>query len=358
MVRIRKDFYWPTMKTTIKDYVAACSVCQRNKAVNLTPEGLLQPLQLPNQIWSDISMDFIDGLPKSGGKTMLFVVVDRFSKYAHFIPLAHPYNASSVARIFFENIVRLHGIPESIVSDRDAIFTSSFWKELFRLCGTKLHFSSAYHPQSDGQTEVVNRMIEMYFQCLDIRAKLQQAQHKMKIVYDKGHRDVEFSPGSYVWLWVHPYRQKAQASRVYHKLAPRYYGPFAVLRRIGSVAYQLGLPAGCKLHDVFHVSLLKSFKGEVPATPPSLPPVQEGHVVPTPCSVLRSRLNRAIIGKSRNKNRGLDLSIGPDFSVNRPATQSRTRDLNTLQKLILKSRKSRLMWIICQPEGTSLSLNC
>lgn len=107
------------MKTTIKDYIAACSVCQRNKTVNLSPAGRLQPLQLPNQIWSDISMDFIDDLPESGGKIVLLVVVDMFLKYAHFISLAHPYNASSVARIFFMNIVRSHGIPKSIVYDRD-----------------------------------------------------------------------------------------------------------------------------------------------------------------------------------------------------------------------------------------------
>jgi hypothetical protein len=93
-------------------------------------------------------------------------MVDKILKFAHFIPLSHPYSASSVAKAFFDNIVRLHGIPCSIVSDRDPIFTSMFWKELFRLAGVKLILSSAFHPQTDGQSKVVNRTIAMYLRCL------------------------------------------------------------------------------------------------------------------------------------------------------------------------------------------------
>ena len=111
-------------------------------------------------------MDFIEAFPKVGGKSVVLTVVDRFSKYAHFIPLGHPYSAASVARAFFDGIVRLHGFPCSIVSDRDTVFTSAFWRELFRLAGVKLNMSSAFHPQSDGQSEVVNRIITMYLRCL------------------------------------------------------------------------------------------------------------------------------------------------------------------------------------------------
>jgi hypothetical protein len=111
-------------------------------------------------------MDFIEALPNVGGKSVLLTVVDRFSKMAHFIPLSHPYSTSTVAKAFFDNVVRLHGLPYSIVSDRDPVFTSQFWEELFRLAGVKLLLSSAFHPQIDGQSEVTNRIIVMYLQCL------------------------------------------------------------------------------------------------------------------------------------------------------------------------------------------------
>jgi transposase InsO family protein len=100
------------------------------------------------------------------GKSVILTVVDRLSKAAHFIPLGHPYSATSVARAFFAEIVRLHGIPCSIVSDRDPVFTSEFWRELFRLAGVKLQMTSAFHPQSDGQAEATNKIIAMYLRCL------------------------------------------------------------------------------------------------------------------------------------------------------------------------------------------------
>jgi hypothetical protein len=111
-------------------------------------------------------MDFIEGLPKVGGKSVILTVVDRFSKYAHFIALGHPYTATIVARAFFDGIVRLHGFPTSIVSDRDPVFTGHVWRDLFQMAGIKLRMSTAFHPQMDGQSEVVNKVIAMYLRCV------------------------------------------------------------------------------------------------------------------------------------------------------------------------------------------------
>jgi hypothetical protein len=131
--RFRKDFHTPQSKRVVQDFIKSCSTCQRNKTDHLHPAGLLLPLPVPAQVWSDISIDFVEGLPKVGDKSVL-TVVDRLSKYAHFILLAHPYTAEMVARVFFTEIVRLHGISTSIVSDRDPVFTL----HIGRLCSVPL----------------------------------------------------------------------------------------------------------------------------------------------------------------------------------------------------------------------------
>lgn len=165
LAKVKHNFWWLGMKDFVKRYIRECHECQRAKTDTMQPAGLLQPLPVPDRIWEDISMDFVEGLPASNGFTVVMVIVDRLSKYAHFVPMRHPFTASSVARDFVANVVRLHGIPSTIVSDRDKIFISSFWQALFKLQGSVLCMSSSYHPQTDGQTEVVNRILEQYLRC-------------------------------------------------------------------------------------------------------------------------------------------------------------------------------------------------
>jgi hypothetical protein len=164
--RLRSDFYIPGDCGLVQDWVRSCSTCQRNKTEARRSPGLLQPLDVPSQVWADIAIDFIEGLPKVAGKSVILTVVDRFSKYAHFIPLGHPYTANSVARAFFDGIVHLHRFPSSIVSDRDPVFTVNVWRDLFSMAGIKLRMSTTFHPQTDGQSEVVNKVIAMYLRCV------------------------------------------------------------------------------------------------------------------------------------------------------------------------------------------------
>ncbi|KAJ9529863.1 hypothetical protein QJQ45_022262 [Haematococcus lacustris] len=159
--RLQRHFYWPQMHKTVQEYVRTCDKCQRNKATNQLPPGLLQPLPIPSRNWQQVSMDFIGPLPATPrGHTMIFTVVDKLSKMIHLIPTTTTATAHDTARLFFDHIFKHHGLPEAIISDRDPKFTSDFWTSLFHLTGTRLLLSSAYHPQTDGQTERANRTVE------------------------------------------------------------------------------------------------------------------------------------------------------------------------------------------------------
>ncbi|KAL0420985.1 UNVERIFIED_CONTAM: Transposon Ty3-G Gag-Pol polyprotein [Sesamum latifolium] len=275
----------------VNAWVKECEVCQRAKHENNPYPGLLQPLPIPDQAWSCISMNFIEGLPSSEGKDSILVIVDRLTKYSHFIPLKHPYTASFIAKTFFDNIYKLHGLPVSIVTDRDRVFTSRFWKELFNMAGVSLEMSSAYHPQTDGQTERVNQCLENYLRCLKatpFQALYGYPPHQLTIgpYMQNHHSEVE----ELMQERVKPYRQTVVFLRKQLKLSAKYYGPYKVLERIGMVAYRLELPPSSKIHPVFHVSLLKKKIGFKYFPSVSLPDFEDEVFKVYPTAILARRL--------------------------------------------------------------------
>jgi hypothetical protein len=317
------------MKQYIRNFVVECDVCQHNKGETVKSSSTLQPLLIPPVIWKDISMDFITDLPKLGNKSVIMVVVDHLSKYVHFCALQHSFTTSMVAQIFMDQVFKLHGMSHSIVFYHNPTFTSNFWKELLKIQDTELHLSTAYHPQTDSQTEVVNKCLETYLRCfasekknqwaqwlpLDewwyntsyhtatcmtpfevvygqkppsvlsyllgaskvqavdltltaweailctLKENLVMAQNRMKKQADQGRSERQFAEEDQVFLQLQPYKQTSLKVEHCQKLAPRFYGPYIVLKHVGQVAYQLALPSNSKLHHIFHVSCLKKVIG-------------------------------------------------------------------------------------------------
>jgi hypothetical protein len=357
-------FYWPGLKQMVKTFVKECDICQRYKPELVAYPGLLQPLPIPTQIWSEISMDFIESLPKSHGKSVIFVVVDRLSKMAHFMALQHPFSASDIAKAFLDNVYKLHGLPKAIVSDRDKVFLSHFWQSLFKMMKVELQLSTGYHPQTYGQTEVVNRCLGCYLRCMTgekpkdwvdwlplaeywyntnshsatkvtpfevvygqpaplhlpyvpgdsvvaavdrslhareqamkmLQFHLKRAQDRMVSMANKSRTEREFNVGDWVYVKLQPYRQVTARQGSYHKLSPRYYGPFKVDSRIGEVAYKLKLPSSSQIHPVFHVSQLRKCHGHQ-VQEGVLPSCDDdGGITVEPVAILERRL-----GKVHNK---------------------------------------------------------
>nr|GEX89364.1 putative reverse transcriptase domain-containing protein [Tanacetum cinerariifolium] len=222
----------------------------------------------PLQPWVDISMDFVLGLPRTQmGNDLIFVVVDRFSKMVHFIPCKKTMNAVNVARLFFRDVYRLHGLHSSIVSDRDTRFLSHFWRSLWKMVNTQLNFSSAYHPQTDGQTEVVNKSLGNLLRCLvgdHVKAwdqKLCQAEFAHNHAVNRNHkqRHVDFEEGDFVWAVLTKDRFSVGE---YNKLSAKKIGPLKIVEKINPNAYRLKLPSHIRCSDVFNVKHLVPFYGD------------------------------------------------------------------------------------------------
>ena len=148
------------MGRTVKSYVQSCATCQRAKPSTTAPSGLLQPLPTPSKPWSHVSLDLITDLPLSEGHDSIVVFVDMLTKMAHFAPTNKTLDTTGLAHLFMQHVVKHHGLPKVLVSDRDPRMTSEFWRSLFNQLGFRLNMSTAYHPQTDGQTERTNRMLD------------------------------------------------------------------------------------------------------------------------------------------------------------------------------------------------------
>ena len=328
---LKRRFWWHGMKRDISDFVSRCLICQQVKAEHQVPSGLLQPIMIPEWKWDRVTMDFVSGLPLSASKKdAIWVVVDRLTKSAHFIPVRTDFSLDKLAELYVYQIVRLHGVPVSIVSDRDPRFTSRFWKKLQEALGTKLHFSTAFHPQTDGQSERIIQMLEDMLRCriLEFSSSwerylpliefaynnsfqssikmapyealygrkcrtplfwtelgeskisgvdlIRDAEQKVKVIReslkvstdrqksyaDLKRKDIEYQVGDKVFLKVSPWKKILRFGRK-GKLSPRFIGPYEIAERVGPVAYRLILPPELeKIHDVFHVSMLRRYRSD------------------------------------------------------------------------------------------------
>ena len=310
---LARDYYWPGMKAQVNRYVETCETCQRTKGHK--QPTTLKPLPTPNRPWEDIAYDMIVKLPLSGGFDSILVVVDCFSKQAHFIPCLEKTNAKEMAEIFIKEVWRLHGTPKTTISDRGRVFNNEFQKALYGKLGIKPQYSTAYHPQTDGLAEQTNQWLEGYlraycnyaqddwytwlpiaefchnnqinsttgktaFQTIygmdprwnitdtacdvpsveDMTKSMEGMWDKVKAALDY-HRGKEYPPkreyntGDRVWLVTTNLRTKQPIKKLDSKKA----GPFTITKKISSHAYQLDLPKTLKVHNVFHIDLLAPF---------------------------------------------------------------------------------------------------
>ncbi|GJV47743.1 putative reverse transcriptase domain-containing protein [Tanacetum coccineum] len=211
---LRDRYWWPGMKKDIAEYVSKCLTCLKVKAEHQRPSGLLQQPEIPVWKWEGIAMDFVTKLPRtSSGHDTIWVIVDRLTKSAHFLPMREDYKMDRLARLYLNEIVARHGVPISIISDRDSRFTSRFWQSMQEALGTRLDMSTAYHPQTDGQSErTIQTLEDMLRACvldfggswdvlfLLIKDRLKVARDRQKSYADKRRKPLEFSVGDYVLL--------------------------------------------------------------------------------------------------------------------------------------------------------------
>nr|GEW20120.1 reverse transcriptase domain-containing protein [Tanacetum cinerariifolium] len=292
-------YWWPNMKANIATYVSKCLTCARVKAKHQRPSGLLVQPAIPEWKWDNIIMDFITKLPKSSqGFDTIWVIVDRLTKSAHFLPIRENDPLDKLARLYLNKIIAGHGIPASIICDRDGRFTSNIWRSFQKALGTDISMSIAYHPEIDGKSErTIQTLEDMLRTCvinfgkgwvkhlpLFIEAQLtgpeliqettekivlikliiQAAQDRQKSYTDLKQKPMEFEIGDRVMLKVSPWKGVARFGKR-GKLNPRYVRPFKVLAKVGKFAYRLELPQELsRVHHTFHVSNMKKCYADKP----------------------------------------------------------------------------------------------
>ncbi|GJS43166.1 putative reverse transcriptase domain-containing protein [Tanacetum coccineum] len=232
---LRRLYWWPNMKAEIATYVSKCLTCAKVKIEYQKPSGLLVQPEIPQWKWENITMDFVTKLPKTTtGQDTIWVIVDRLTKSAHFLPMREDDTLEKLTRQYLKEVVSKHGVPVSIISDRDGKFTSHFWKSLNKALGTRLDMSTAYHPETNGQSErTIQTLEDMLRACV-----------------------LDFGKG---WDRHLPLG----------KLNPRYIGPFRIIAKVGIVAYRLELPEKLsRVHSTFHVSKLKKCMADEPLAIP------------------------------------------------------------------------------------------